>query len=153
MFHKSSSSKLCYLPLIDKMGVLDKLPWHYRLGLVYIVCHFSCVQLFATLCTVVHQAPLSVGFSRQDHWSAFPLLSPGDLPYSGIGLMSLMSPALVGGFLTTSATWEAHRIQLTIKKKNITQKEHVINGPPVNLISHWSNVISNTFFESFQFLI
>ena len=41
---------------------------------------FSHVQLFATPWTVVHQAPLSVGFSRQEYWSGFPLPYPVDLP-------------------------------------------------------------------------
>ena len=41
---------------------------------------FSHVRLFATLWTVVCQAPLSMGFSRQEYWSGLPFLSPGDLP-------------------------------------------------------------------------
>ena len=40
----------------------------------------SCVQLFATPWTVAHQAPLSMGFSRQEYWSGLPLPSPGDIP-------------------------------------------------------------------------
>ena len=48
-----------------------------------VLSHFSCVQLFATLWTV-HQAPLSMGFSRQEYWSELPFLSPGDLPDPGI---------------------------------------------------------------------
>ena len=40
----------------------------------------SRVQLFATPWTVVHQAPPSVGFSRQEYWSGLPFPSPGDLP-------------------------------------------------------------------------
>ena len=47
------------------------------------------------------------GFSRQDSWTGLPWLPPGDLPYPRIELASLMSPALAGGFFTTSATWEA----------------------------------------------
>ena len=42
------------------------------------------VQLFATLWTVAYQAPLSMGFSRQEHWSWLPFPSPGDLPDPGI---------------------------------------------------------------------
>ena len=71
---------------------------------------FSHVQLYATLWTVAHQAPLSMGFFRQEYWSGFPCLSPGDLPNQGIKPTSLMSPALGGGFLTISATWEAQKI-------------------------------------------
>ena len=44
----------------------------------------SRAQLFASPCTVVHQAPLSMEFSRQEHWSALPFPSPRDLPYPGI---------------------------------------------------------------------
>ena len=40
----------------------------------------SRVRLFATLWTVAHQAPLSMGFSRQEYWSRVPLPSPGALP-------------------------------------------------------------------------
>ena len=68
---------------------------------------FSHVQLFATFWTVTCQAPLSMGFSRQEYWSGLPRPLPGDLPDAGIEPMSLMSPALVGGFFTTSTTWEA----------------------------------------------
>ena len=47
-----------------------------------ILCNksLSCVQLFATPWTLAHQAPLSMGFSRQEYWSGLPFPSPGDLP-------------------------------------------------------------------------
>ena len=45
---------------------------------------FSHVQLFATPWTVAHQAPLSMGFSRQEYWSELPFPSPGDLSNPGI---------------------------------------------------------------------
>ena len=60
-----------------------------------------------TLWTVSHQAPLSLGFSRQDYWSRLPCPPLGDLPYPRIEHLSLMSPALAGKFFSTSATWEA----------------------------------------------
>ena len=44
----------------------------------------SRVRLFATLWTVARQAPLSMGFSRQEYWSGLPFPSPGDLPKPGI---------------------------------------------------------------------
>ena len=69
----------------------------------------SHVHLFATPWTVARQAPLSMGFSREEYWSGLPCPPPGDLPDPGIEPKSLMSPALAGGFLTTSATWEAQR--------------------------------------------
>ena len=50
------------------------------------------------------QAPLSMGFSRQEHWSGFQCPLLGDLPNSGI--------ALAGGFFTTSVTWEALKLRI-----------------------------------------
>ena len=44
------------------------------------------------------QAPLSMGFSRQEYWSGLPCRPPGDLPDPGIEPASLMSSALAGGF-------------------------------------------------------
>ena len=48
-----------------------------------------------------------MGFSRQENWSGLPCPPAGDLPNPGIETASLTSPALTGGFFTTSATWEA----------------------------------------------
>ena len=60
-----------------------------------------------TLWIIACQAPLSVGFSRQEYWSGLPCSPPGDLPNAGIEPASLMSLALAGGFFITSTTWEA----------------------------------------------
>ena len=65
---------------------------------------FSCVRLFEILWTRACQAPLSTGFSRQEYWSGLPCPFPGDLPNPGMEPWSLLSPALAGGFFTTSAT-------------------------------------------------
>ena len=66
---------------------------------------FSSVQLCATPWTTACQAPLSIGFSRQEYWSGLPCPPPGDLPDPEIEPMSLTSPAMAGKFFTTSATW------------------------------------------------
>ena len=58
---------------------------------------FSRVRLFATLWTVARQAPLSMGFSRQEYWSGLPRLPPGGLPDPGTEAASL-SPALAVRF-------------------------------------------------------
>ena len=60
---------------------------------------FSHVRLFVTPWTVAHQAPLSMGFSRQEYWSGLPLPSPGDLPDSGIELVSPVVPAVQADYL------------------------------------------------------
>ena len=54
----------------------------------------SHVQIFETPWTVAHQAPLSVGFSREEYWSGLPFPPPGDLPDPGIKLASPLSLAL-----------------------------------------------------------
>ena len=69
--------------------------------------HFSCVWLCAILWIVSHQAPLSMGFSRQECWSGLPCSLPGDLPDLEIKSASLTSPSLAGRFFTTSPTWKA----------------------------------------------
>ena len=69
--------------------------------------HFRHVQLFVAPWTAAHQAPLSMGFSRQEYWSGLLHLLPGDLPDPGTEPMSLISPELAGGFFTTSTSWEA----------------------------------------------
>ena len=86
-------------------------------------------QLCLTLCDskdcVAHQTPLSMVFSQARNtgeywrilensgilWSGFPFPLPVDLPFPGIEPMSLVSPALAGGFFTTGATWETHAQQ------------------------------------------
>ena len=50
----------------------------------WMLSHFSCVRLFATPWTIARQAPLSMGFSRQEYWSGLPFPLPGDLPNSEI---------------------------------------------------------------------
>ena len=68
---------------------------------------FSHVWLFAMPWAIAFQVPLSLGFSSQEYWSGLPLTPPGDLLYPGIESAPLMSPALAGGFFTSSTTWEA----------------------------------------------
>ena len=66
----------------------------------------SCAQLFETAWTPAYQAPLPMEFSRQEYWSGLPFPSPGDLPDTGVELMSPVSPAFAERFFTASITWE-----------------------------------------------
>ena len=61
----------------------------------------SYIRLFVTLWIVARQAPLSMGFSKQEYWNGLPFPSPEHLPDSGIKPVSPMSPVLAGGFLTS----------------------------------------------------
>ena len=80
------------------------------IGLILIYCNSMELSLAlkiqyvpVTLWTVAHQAPLSMKFSKQEHLSGLPCPPSGDLPDLGIKPASLMSLALAGGFLTTTA--------------------------------------------------
>ena len=74
---------------------------------------------------VARQAPLSMGFSRQEYWSGFPCPSPGNLADPGIERMSFKSPSLADGFFITSATWEA---QFSVAKAELTQQKSRSHG-------------------------
>ena len=71
---------------------------------------FSRGQLCVTLWAVACQAPLSMGFSRQEYWSELLCPPPGDLPHPGIEPMSLRFPALAGEFLPLESSWKAQRL-------------------------------------------
>ena len=69
----------------------------------------SRVQLFATPWTVAYQAPPSMRFSRQEHWSGLPFPSPGDLPYPGI---EPWSPTLQADTLTSQPPGKPNKVHL-----------------------------------------
>ena len=84
--------------------------WIFLFTVIVLSC-LSHMRLLETPWTAARQAPLSMGFSRQEYWSRLPFPSSGDLPNPGIEPMSLASPARAGRFFTTSATWEALYLQ------------------------------------------
>ena len=100
----SSSSLLTLSQLIVLFFSLEM--FYYFLMHACLLSRFSCVQLFVTLWTVAGQAPLSMGFSRQECWSGLPCPASGGLPYPGIQPTSLLSPPLVGRFFSPGAIWE-----------------------------------------------
>ena len=72
--------------------------------------HAKSLQLCPAFCNVMDSSPPGSSvqeFSMQEHWSRLPCHPSGDLPNPGIEPVFLMSPALAGGFFTTTATWEA----------------------------------------------
>jgi len=89
---------------VVELGFDLKCVW---LKVLCVLSRFSHVRFCATPWAAARQNSLSMGFSNQEHWSGLPCPPPGNLPDPGIKLTSLMSPALAGGFFTTSATWEA----------------------------------------------
>ena len=81
---------------------------------LFMLSHFSPVRLFVILWTIDRQAPLPIGFSRQEYWSWLPCPPPGDLPHPEIKPVSLTSPALAGKFFTTSTTGKVLKRPLVV---------------------------------------
>ena len=73
---------------------------------------------FVTLWSIVCQAFLSMGLSRQEYWSGLPFPPPGNLPNTGIEPTSLVSPTLAGEFFNTDPpgkhVWKTEHLQLTL---------------------------------------
>ena len=124
-----------------------KTTMNYHLNTSQNVCLLSCFshdQLFATLWTVAHQSPLSMGFSRKKSWSRLPFPPLGDLPHSGIELASPAFPAWVGMFFTTSSSWEARSEWPSLKSLKIRnsgkdaekREPSYIVGGNINWYSH-----------------
>ena len=93
--------------------------------------HLSCIWLFVTPWTVAHQAPLFMGFSRQECWSGLPFPPPGNLPDPGIKPTSPASPALQADSFTMEPT-TAMVIMSEV-------------GLPSELFKHWVSVCLSSF--------
>ena len=108
------------------------------------------LQSCLTLCdpmTAACQAPLSMGFSRQEYWSGLPCPPPGDLPHPGIKPTSLMSPASAGGFFTASATWEA--LLACISASQVSMGRQITQGSTYILSQQvWGETCESTFLTS-----
>ena len=87
------------------------LGWPKLIWVFSVMLYAKSLQLWPTQPPdglVTLQAPLSMGFSRQEYWRGLSCPPSGELPDPKIKLKSLMPPALAGGFLTVSTTWKAH---------------------------------------------
>ena len=107
---------------------------------VSMLSRFSHIRLLVTLWTIACQAPLSIGFSRQEYWSRLPCPPQGDLPDPGIKPTSFTSPALADGFFTTSTTWEAQRLNSQV---------HLLepNETTMSSVSTVSEILDQTLWE------
>ena len=130
---------LIYPPLLSPLVTLSlknltilksTLAWHGGM------CVLRCDWLFATPRTVAHQAPLSMGFSRQEYWSGLPFLPPGDIPDPGIKPTSPGSPAPqvdslplnCQGSLNSLYRWSNKGTQ---KLKNVSKTTQIGHGRPM----------------------
>ena len=110
---KSTYTSLEYCSYVDTKPLLvyHTQIWFMTMG-QFLECVLSHVWLFTTLWTITHQAPLSVGFPRQEYWSGLPFPTPGDLPDPEIETVSLASPALAGEFFTSVPSEKPFHIQI-----------------------------------------
>ena len=93
-------------------------------GVIFVVQSLGSVRLFVTPRNVAHQAPLSMGFSRQEYWSELPFPPPGDLPNPGIEPRSPTQVShIADGFFTSWATREAHNWERNMEVK----KDHFMD--------------------------
>ena len=99
---------------------------HRRFLNVCVLSRFSHAQHFATLWIVAHQAPLSVGFSRQEYWTGLLCPPPGDLSNPRTEPLSLMSSTLLGVFFASTATWEAQYLGIAPKSYALLISFYVI---------------------------
>ena len=106
--------------------------------------HFSHVQFCATPWSAARQAPLSMGFSRQEYWSGLPCLLQGIFPTQGSNLFLLHLPVLAGRFFTTRATWEAHLSMLLLLLSHVSDSVRPHRHQPTTLPRPWDSPGENT---------
>ena len=101
----------------------------------------SCVRLFVTTWTVPGQAPLSMGFSRQEYWSALPFTSPGDLPDLGT---EPRSPALQADSLLSELPGKPYCIykNTSLHHISLSRDRYRLYNAQVNL-THSQNTLRN----------
>ena len=91
----------------------------------FFACVLSHAHLFTTLWTVAHQAPLSMGFPRQEYWNGLPFPSLGEIPDPGIKLAYPASPTSTSRFFTTDPSGESKSTVVIVTNYWIT---YTING-------------------------
>ena len=96
--------------------------------------HKVASNSFATPWTLDHQAPLSMGFTRQEYWSWLPFPSPGDLPDQGI---APVSPAVTGRFFTTEPPGKPKEELNYEKTWNKEQKSEIAGVKPTIVNAHY----------------
>ena len=85
--------------------------------------HFSHVRFCVILLTVACQAPLSMGFSRQEYWSRLPFPSPGDLPDTGI---ELRPPELQEDSLPSEPPYKTESLCYTLESNTTFQINYTL---------------------------
>ena len=101
----------------------------------------SCVRFFVTLWTVAHQAPLSMGFSRQEYWSGLPIPSPGNLPNPGL---EPSSPTLQADTLTSEPSGKPKHLLICVSliaDVSVSKSNDKFWSPCIPLHSCWPSLV------------
>ena len=131
---------------INILGISKvKWTWYLQCLPACLLSYFSRVWLFATLWTIAHQSPLSMGFSRQEYWSGLPHPAPGDFPNPGI---EPLSPALLAGSLP-SEPWGKPRISPILEPKIGYRNMISLACPPHSVLS---TMLGCTYYWRFSYL-
>ena len=122
-------------PLLD--GILLSGWWTVSCLHLLLACFTLVVSNPLPLQTVGPQAPLAMGFSRQEYWSGLSFPTPGDLPNPGIEPTSLASPGIGRQILYHCTTWEAPQFIILnqLKSKSLLSKCYVVQSRLIGL--HW----------------
>ena len=101
--------------------------------------------LLETQWTTALQAPLSMGFSRQEYWSELPFPPSGDLLNPGTEPVSHVAPALAGGFFTTRAPGKPAYWSVTMERAliGVTLMEHLLGAGHCSSCCVYVNVMSS----------
>ena len=131
-----------------QLWVKNDFIWHV-LFVSLCVLSRSVVSNSATPWTVACQAPLSMGFPRQEYWSGLPFPPPGHLPHPGTKPASPVAPALAGGFFITAPPGKP--LCLCMSFILVERKMWKDSGLPLNLVEHpWHRaLIAATLYFSF----
>ena len=108
----------------------------------------SRVRLFATPWTVAHQAPPSMGFSRQEYWSGLPFPFPGNLPNPGI---EPGSPSLEADTLTSEHQGSPIKYSSPLEFTYVSESESVLNIILLHLLLIYK-LVSSLIYVGFVFL-
>ena len=105
-------------------GLSKRLSLGYSPLCVRVKSLLSCLTVCDPMDCIAHQAPLSMGFSKQEYWSGLSCPPPGHLPHPGIEPTSLMSPALADGYLPLVPTGKPLVVSKDTKS-NLTHSSYI----------------------------
>ena len=124
---------------VDFRTRISRLLWH-EVEVEKMQAHMlRHVQLYAALWTVAHQAPLSMGFSRQEYWSGLPFPPPGDPSDPGIKSASLVSTPLADRFFTTVPPGKPMNELLSLRVREIGLRANTPGGREKGAIQSKTN--------------